>query len=202
MTKRLGVAAGVVATISLLVCAGCNRTTNKTPESSPEFQQIKTSLDASQKQNEQLSQDVQRLNNSLKEAESRLAETTKAKEGLQGQVQQLTASRGDLEAKVNELGKARVSLETRVNDLTKSRDDLQQTVESLTKAKNAALEDGAWRPGEGGRAQREAQDADPAGDGPAGADQDDSVGAGAAAEEAGIVWDICDESAAGSVSRW
>ena len=134
MTKRLGVAAGVVATISLFVCAGCNRTSDKAPESSPEFQQIKTSLDASQKQNEQLNQDVQRLNNSLKEAESRLAETTKVREGLQGQVQQLTASRGDLEAKVNELGQARVSLEARVNDL-------QQTVESLTKAKNAALED-------------------------------------------------------------
>jgi len=141
MTKRRWVAAGVVATISLFVCAGCNRTTDKTPESSPEFRQIKTSLAASQKLNEQLSQDVQRLNDSLKEAESRLAETTKVREGLQGQVQQLTASRGDLEAKVNELGKARVSLETRVNDLTKSRDDLQQTVESLTKAKNAALDD-------------------------------------------------------------
>ena len=54
MMKRLCVAAGVVATISLLVCAGCNRTTDKTPESSPEFRQIKTSLDASQKLNEQL----------------------------------------------------------------------------------------------------------------------------------------------------
>ena len=136
MTKRLWVAAGVVATISLFVCAGCNRTTDKTPESSPEFRQIKTSLDASQKLNEQLSQDVQKLNNSLKEAESKLAETTRVREGLQGQVQQLTASRGDLEAKVNELGKARVSLETRVK-----MGDLQQTVESLTKAKNAALED-------------------------------------------------------------
>jgi chromosome segregation ATPase len=155
MMKRLCVAVGVVATISLFGCAGCNRTTDKTPESTPEFRQIKTSLDESQKLNEQLKQDVQKLDSSLKEAESKLAETTRTKDGLQGQVRELTASRGELGAKVDELGKARVVLETRVNDLTKSRDDLQKMVGSLadtrgalekqvadlTKAKNAALED-------------------------------------------------------------
>ena len=128
------VAVGIVTAISLLACGGCDRTTGKSLESTPEFQQIKTSLDESQKVNEQLKQDAKKLDISLKQAESKLAEETKAKSGLQTQVQDLTALRTSLEAKVDELGRARVSLEANVNDL-------QKTVESLTKARDAALED-------------------------------------------------------------
>jgi len=153
--KKWCVAAGVVAMFSFFACCGCGRSTGKVQASNAEFQQLKASLDESQRQKSQLEGDVKRLQDSLTEAESKLAETTKLRSGLQVQVQDLTTSRSNLEAKVDELGKARVSLETRMNDLTKSRDDLQKMVESLvdtrgvlekqvaslTKAKNAALED-------------------------------------------------------------
>jgi len=155
MIKSVRVVVGVVATISLLACAGCTRTTGKTLESNPEFLQIKASLDESQRRNTQLADDVKKLDSARAEAESKLAETVKTRNGLQVQVQELVTSRQNLEAKVDELGKARVNLETRVNDLAKSRDDLQKMVESLvdtrgvlekqvanlTKARNAALED-------------------------------------------------------------
>jgi chromosome segregation ATPase len=155
MIKRICATAGIVATISLLVCAGCTRTTGKALESNAEFRQIKASLDESLLQKAVLEKDVEKLKGSLSEAESKLAETATARNGLQVQVQELTTSRGNLEAKVSELDKARVSVEAKVNDLTKSRDDLQKMVQSLvdtrgvlenqvatlTKAKNAALED-------------------------------------------------------------
>ncbi len=153
--KRMYAAAGIVATISLLVCAGCTRTTGRSLESNAEFRQIKASLDESLLQKAVLEKDVEKLKGSLSEAESKLADTTTAKNGLQVQVQELTASRGSLEAKVSELDKARVNVETKVSELTKSRDDLQKMVQNLvdtrgvlekqvatlTKAKNAALED-------------------------------------------------------------
>jgi chromosome segregation ATPase len=155
MMKRMYAAAGIVATISLLVCAGCTRTTGKALESNAEFRQIKASLDESLLQKAVLEKDVEKLKGSLSEAESKLAETATARNGLQVQVQELTTSRSNLEAKVSDLDKARVSVEAKVNDLTKSRDDLQKMVQSLvdtrgvlekqvatlTKAKNAALED-------------------------------------------------------------
>jgi chromosome segregation ATPase len=128
------VAVGTVVAIYLLACAGCNRPSGKALESTAEFQQIKLSLDESQKANEQLKQDAKKLDISLKQAESKLAEETKAKSGLQTQVQDLTVSRTSLEAKVDELSKARVALDTKVNDL-------QKTIDSLTKARDAALED-------------------------------------------------------------
>jgi len=155
MTKRMYVAAGIVATISLLMCAGCTRTTGKSLESNAEFRQIKASLDESLLQKAVLEKDVEKLKGSLSEAESKLADTTTAKNGLQVQVQELTTSRSNLEAKVNELDKARIKVEAKVTELTKSRDDLQKMVQNLvdtrgvlenqvatlTKAKNAALED-------------------------------------------------------------
>ncbi len=155
MMKRMYAAAGIVATISLLVCAGCTRTTGRSLESNAEFRQIKASLDESLLQKAVLEKDVEKLKGSLSQAESKLADTTTAKNGLQVQVQELTASRGSLEAKVSELDKARVNVETKVSELTKSRDDLQKMVQNLvdtrgvlekqvatlTKAKNAALED-------------------------------------------------------------
>ncbi|MCL5281452.1 MAG: hypothetical protein M1376_16265 [Planctomycetes bacterium] len=155
MMKRIYAAASIVATISLLVCAGCTRTTGKTLESNAEFRQIKASLEESLLQKAVLEKDVEKLKGSLGEAESKLADATTAKNSLQTQVQELTASRSHLEAKVGELDKARVSVETKVSELTKSRDDLQKMVQSLvdtrgvleqqvatlTKAKSAALED-------------------------------------------------------------
>lgn len=172
------VAVGIVTAISLLACGGCDRTTGKSLESTPEFQQIKTLLDESQKVNEQLKQDAKKLDISLKQAESKLAEETKAKSGLQTQVQDLTALRTSLEAKVDELGRARVSLEANVNDL-------QKTVESLTKARDAALED-AQCASEGRGAERQGQGTNPADYGLAGANQDDSVLPGAVAAEATV----------------
>ncbi len=153
--KRMYAAAGIVATISLLLCAGCTRTTGKTLESNVEFRQIKASLEESQLQKAVLEKDVEKLKGSLGEAESKLAEATTAKNGLQVQVQDLTTARANLETKVGELDKARINVETKVSELTKSRDDLQkmvqnlvdtrgvleQQVATLTKAKNAALED-------------------------------------------------------------
>ncbi len=155
MMKRMYAAAGIVATISLLACAGCTRTTGKSLESNAEFRQIKASLDESLLQKAVLEKDVEKLKGSLGEAESKLAEATTAKNGLQVQVQELTTSRTNLEVKVSELDKARINVEAKVSDLTKSRDDLQkmvqnlvdtrgvleQQVTTLTKAKNAALED-------------------------------------------------------------
>lgn len=153
--KRTYAAAGIVATISLLVCTGCTRTTGRTLESNVEFRQIKASRDEALLQKAVLEQDVEKLKGSLGEAESKLAAATTAKNGLQVQVQELTTSRSNLEAKVGELDKARINVETKVSELTKSRDDLQKMVQSLvdtrgvleqqvttlTKAKNAALED-------------------------------------------------------------
>jgi chromosome segregation ATPase len=155
MMKRMCAAAGIVATISLLVCAGCTRTTGRSLESNAEFRQIKASLEESLLQNAVLEKDVEKLKGSLGEAESKLADTTTAKNGLQVQVQELTASRSSLEAKVSDLDKARINVEAKVTELTKSRDDLQKMVQNLvdtrgvlekqvatlTKAKNAALED-------------------------------------------------------------
>lgn len=169
---------GTVVAISLLACAGCNRPSGKALESTAEFQQIKMSLDESQKANEQLKQDAKKLDISLKQAESKLAEETKAKSGLQAQVQDLTVSRTSLEAKVDELSKARVALDAKVNDL-------QKTIDSLTKARDAALED-AQRSGEGGGAERQSQSAGPANYGSARADQVDSFHAWAVAAEAAI----------------
>lgn len=153
--KRMHAAAGVVATISLLACAGCTRTTGKSLESNAEFRQIKASLDESLLQKAVLERDVEKLKGSLSEAESKLADATTAKNSLQVQVQELTTARANLEAKVGELDKARMNVEAKVSELTKSRDDLQkmvqnladargvleQQVATLTKAKNAALED-------------------------------------------------------------
>ena len=141
MAKRIYAAAGIVATIFLLICAGCARTTGKALESNAEFRQIKASLEESLQQKAVLEKDVERLKGSLSEAESRLAATT--------------TSRNNLDAKVSELDKARISVEAKVTELTKSRDDLQKMVQNLvdtrgvletqvatlTKAKNAALED-------------------------------------------------------------
>jgi chromosome segregation ATPase len=155
MMKRTYAAAGIVATIFLLACAGCTRTTGRSLESNAEFRQIKASLDESLLQKAALEKDVEKLKGSLGEAESKLAEATTAKNGLQVQVQELTTSRSHLEAKVSDLDKARISVEAKVSELTKSRDDLQKMVQSLvdtrgvleqqvatlTKAKNAALED-------------------------------------------------------------
>ncbi len=155
MMKRMCVAAGMVATISLFVCAGCTRTTGKPLESNAEFRQVKASLEESLQQKAVLEKDVEKLKGSLSEAESKLADTTTAKNGLQVQVQELTTSRSNLEAKVSELDKARIAVETKVTELTKSRDDLQKMVQNLvdtrgvlenqvatlTKAKNAALDD-------------------------------------------------------------
>jgi chromosome segregation ATPase len=155
MMKRMYAAAGIVATISLLVCAGCTRTTGRSLESNAEFRQIKASLEESQLQKAVLEKDVEKLKGSLSEAESKLADTTTARNNLQAQVQELTTARGNLDAKVSELDKARIQVETKVTELTKSRDDLQkmvqnlvdtrgvleQQVATLTKAKNAALED-------------------------------------------------------------
>jgi chromosome segregation ATPase len=155
MTKRMYAAAGVVATISLLLCAGCTRTTGKPLESNAEFRQIKASLEESLQQKAVLEKDVEKLKGSLSEAESKLAAATTAKNGLQAQVQELATSRSNLEVKVGELDKARISVEAKVTELTKSRDDLQKMVQNLvdtrgvlenqvatlTKAKNAALED-------------------------------------------------------------
>ena len=155
MMNRTYAAAGIVATISLLLCAGCTRTTGKALESNAEFRQIKASLEESLQQKAVLEKDVERLKGSLSEAESKLANTTTARNSLQVQVQELTTSRGNLEAKVGELDKARINVETKVTELTKSRDDLQKMVQNLvdtrgvlenqvatlTKAKNAALED-------------------------------------------------------------
>ncbi len=153
--KRMCVAAGMVATISLFVCAGCTRTTGKPLESNAEFRQVKASLEESLQQKAVLEKDVEKLKGSLSEAESKLADTTTAKNGLQVQVQELTTSRSNLEVKVSELDKARIAVETKVTELTKSRDDLQKMVQNLvdtrgvlenqvatlTKAKNAALDD-------------------------------------------------------------
>ncbi len=153
--NRIYAAASIAAMISLLVCAGCTRTTGKTLESNAEFRQIKASLEESLLQKAVLEKDVEKLKGSLSEAESRLADATTAKNGLQVQVQELTTSRSNLETKVSELDKARINVETKVSELTKSRDDLQkmvqnlvdtrgvleQQVATLTKAKNAALED-------------------------------------------------------------
>lgn len=155
MMKRMYAAAGIVATISLLAGAGCTRTTGRTLESNAEFRQVKASLEESLLQKAVLEKDVEKLKGSLGEAESKLADTTTAKNNLQTQVQELTTSRGNLEAKVSELDKARINVETKVTELTKSRDDLQkmvqnlvdtrgvleQQVATLTKAKTAALED-------------------------------------------------------------
>ena len=162
MTKRMCVAAGVIATISLFVCAGCTRTTGKPLASNAEFRQIKASLEESLLQKAVLEKDVEKLKGSLSEAESKLADTTTAKNSLQSQVQELTTSRSNLEAKVSELDKARINVETRVTELAKSRDELMKSrddlqkmvqnlvdtrgvlekqVATLTKAKNAALED-------------------------------------------------------------
>jgi len=131
MMKRTCVVACMVVTVCLFACSGCSRTTGKNLEANPEFQKVKASLEESQRQRGLLEKDVKKLEGSLTEAESKLADTTKAKNGLQTQVQELTTSRANLEAKVDELGKARVNLDARVNDLTKSRDDLQKTVGSL-----------------------------------------------------------------------
>lgn len=153
--KRMYATAGIVATISLLVCAGCTRTTGRSLESNAEFRQIKASLEESLLQKAVLEKDVEKLKGSLGEAESKLADTTTAKNNLQVQVQELTTSRSNLEAKVSELDKARINVEAKVTELTKSRDDLQKMVQNLvdargvlekqvatlTKAKNAALED-------------------------------------------------------------
>jgi chromosome segregation ATPase len=152
---RMYAAAGIVATISLLVCAGCTRTTGRPLESNAEFRQIKASLEESLQQKALLEKDVERLKGSLSEAESKLAATATARNSLQTQVRELTDSRRDLDAKVGELDKARVSVEAKVTELTKSRDDLQKMVQNLvdtrgvlenqvatlTKARDAALDD-------------------------------------------------------------
>jgi chromosome segregation ATPase len=153
--KRTYAVAGMVATISLLACAGCTRTTGRSLESNAEFRQVKASLEESLLQKAVLEKDVEKLKGSLGEAESKLADTTTAKNNLQAQVQELTTARGTLEAKVSDLDRARIQVETKVTELTKSRDDLQkmvqnlvdtrgvleQQVATLTKAKTAALED-------------------------------------------------------------
>lgn len=170
MIRRVCVAVCVLAALSMFGCAGCDRPTpGKACAADAEILQARATLDEAQREKGQLQGDVKKLETSLAEAESKLAETTKAndglqqqvrdlttaKDGLQQQVQDLTKVRGNLEAKVDEVSKARASLETRVNDLTKSRDDLQKMVEglvdtrgvlekqvaSLTKARTAALED-------------------------------------------------------------
>ncbi|MBM4026045.1 MAG: hypothetical protein FJ280_11665 [Planctomycetes bacterium] len=153
--KSVCLMVSIVTTVGLFAGAGCNDTTGKNPETNLEFRQVKASLEESQQRSGLLEKDVERLKTSLGDAESKLADTTKARNNFQQQVQDLTVSRTSLEAKVDELDKARTSLETRVGDLTKSRDDLQKTVESLsatrgvlerqvadlTKARNAALDD-------------------------------------------------------------
>jgi len=138
-----------------LACAGCGRTAGKSLETNPEFQQIKASLEESQRQRTQLEQDASRLKAALAEAEkakgsldvqvkeltksrndldAQVKELTKSRGNLDAQVKDLTKSRGDLEGKVADLGKARVTLETRVNDL-------QKTVDGLTKARDVAVAD-------------------------------------------------------------
>jgi chromosome segregation ATPase len=155
MMNRMCTAAVVVATVSLLVCAGCTRTTGKSLESNAEFRQIRLSLEESQQKKAVLEKDVEKLKGSLSEAESKLADTTTVKNNLQTQVKDLTDSRNNLEARVSELDKARINVEAKVTELTKSRDDLQKMVQNLvdtrgvlesqvatlTKAKTAALED-------------------------------------------------------------
>jgi chromosome segregation ATPase len=133
MRNRTCVTLSIVALVFLWATAGCSRNTGKSLESNPQFQQIKASLEESQRQKAQLEQDAERLRAALAAAEK---------------------AKSDLDTKLNELGKARADLETRVNDLTKSRDDLQKKVAGLletrgalekqvadlTSAKNAALE--------------------------------------------------------------
>jgi chromosome segregation ATPase len=141
MTKRMYTAAGVVATISLLVCAGCTRTTGKPLESNAEFRQIKASLEESlqqkavlEKDKAVLAKDVERLKGSLSEAESKLAAATTSRTNLEAKV-------SSVEAKVTELTKSRDDLQKMVQNLVDTRGVLENQVATLTKAKNAALED-------------------------------------------------------------
>jgi chromosome segregation ATPase len=134
MTKRMYTAAGVVATISLLVCAGCTRTTGKPLESNAEFRQIKASLEESLQQKAVLAKDVERLKGSLSEAESKLAAATTSRTNLEAKV-------SSVEAKVAELTKSRDDLQKMVQNLVDTRGVLENQVATLTKAKNAALED-------------------------------------------------------------
>lgn len=167
--KGKHVTARVAGAVCLLIFSGCSGTAEKLAESNSEVRQLKAALEQTEQQRNQLQNDVQRLETSLNEAESRLADVRRTNDQLQDQVQELTASRTDFEAKIQEAAEARADLESkvdqltaaktdlqrRVDDLAKSRDGLQTMVESLvdtrgmlekqvarlTKARNAALED-------------------------------------------------------------
>ena len=129
----------------LFVCrGGCNGTAGEKAESSAEVKQLKTALEESQQQKGQLQGDVTRLEKSLNEAESGLADARKIKDELQTQIQDLTVSRsrawrpkvGDLEGKVGQLTTSRTELQQKLDQLTTSRDQLQQRVDELVKSRD------------------------------------------------------------------
>ena len=134
----------VVIGAGLLTLAGCSGA----PADSTEIKKLQADLKDANGQNEILKKDTQRLAESLKQAESSLADTTDARNRLQVQVEDLTKSRDELTAKVAELGTVRTGLQSRVDELTKTveglaktRTTLEKQVADLTKARNLALDD-------------------------------------------------------------
>jgi len=134
--KRWYAVAPVLAAICLAVAGGCGDSVGETVEPSAEVKQLKTALEDAQRQKTQLEGDVDRLDKSLQEAESKLAVAKQAQDESQKQIQELTTSRGALETKVNDLTKSRVDLEAKVSSLTLSRDELQRRVDELTKSRD------------------------------------------------------------------
>jgi chromosome segregation ATPase len=155
----------VVIGAGLLTLAGCSGA----PADSTEIKKLQADLKDANGQNEILKKDTQRLAESLKQAESSLADTTDARNRLQVQVEDLTKSRDELTARVGELGIARTGLQSKVDELTakvaelgtvrtglqsrvdeltktveglaKTRTTLEKQVADLTKARNLALDD-------------------------------------------------------------
>lgn len=136
MVKRWCAVASVLAAVCLALAGGCGDTVGETASPSAEVQQLKTALEDAQRQKTQLEGDVERLDQSLQEAESKLAAAGRTNDGLQKQIQEQTTYRGALEAKLNDLTKSRTDLEAKVSGLTLSRDELQRRIEELTKSRD------------------------------------------------------------------
>ncbi len=140
MTKRRYILAWIVPALGLLALSGCTRATGEGSKPRSTVKELTVALADAQQQRNQLQTDVQKLEKSLGEAESELANTREARDKLRKQVGDLTTAQNGLETRVNELTKSRDDLQTMVGSLIDARGLLERQVADLTKAKNAALE--------------------------------------------------------------
>lgn len=132
----------LVALALLAGLGGCNGVGGETTELRAQVKELKTSLQKTENERDVLSQDVSRLDASLKEAEMKLADAVNNRNAFQAQVNALTgrvdslnAARDELQSRLADLTSTRDRLQAQVAELSASRDSLSQTVETLTQAR-------------------------------------------------------------------